>query len=261
LKRGNSLPTQPDVSLVALTTELGAVLLAAGIGSTEFEAAARLGFVNAASRIARMGNSRLNLSGVAAMTGLSRAEVRRVASAGKPPRAPQVSRQRALRVLDGWLADRDFLDDARKPRPLAFGSARGEFERLVQRYSGDIPPRAILRELQRLERVTVKGKLVSVRRTHAKNPARLRVEHIASALVPLLTVLAAGNARKSGLAARELELRVPDEKAHRLLHRQLAEATRTFFVRLRNAADAADAPRRGKTNDGRKTVVSVLIAD
>jgi hypothetical protein len=260
-KPRKAAPIEPDASLIALTTELGAVLLAAGIGSTEFEAAARVGFVNAASRIARMGNARLNLSGVAAMTGLSRAEVRRVASSGRQPKAPRLNRQRALRVLDGWHGDRDFLDKARRPRTLAFGSETGEFELLVQRHSGDIPPRAILRELQRLELVSVNGQRIAVRRRSAKNQARLKVENVANALTPLLAALAAGTTGKSGLAARELALSVPDDKAHRLLHRQLSEATRAFFVSLRNAADAAESPRRGKTVERRKTLVSVLVAD
>ena len=244
-----------------MVTELAAVLLAAGISATEFESASKLGFVSAASRIARLGNARINKSAVAAMTGLSRAEVKRLAEPRDQKHTNSKSRQRALRVLDGWQADPDFVGTDSNPRALSLHPASGEFGSLVRKYSGDIPPKAILRELIRLDLVATSGSLVEVRRLDPDRRALRNLETVAATLVPLLARLNAGESRPVRLVGRDLTLNVPDLKAHRLLHKQLNDAIRSFFSSLQNAADGASLPRHKAQKSGRKTMVSVLISD
>lgn len=244
-----------------MVTELAAVLLSAGIGVPEFEEAAKRGFVCAASRIARLGNERLNKSAVAAMTGLSRAEVKRLAEPQLKSNVDSRSRQRALRVLDGWQADADFLDSAGSPRDLALKSDAAEFEVLVRRYSGDIPPKAILRELVRLKLVTVSDTHVKLRKLDPDRRALRNLETAAATITPILARLS-GTSHSSGrLVSRELTLTVPDFKAHRLLHRQVSDAIRSFFLNLQNAADGASLPRKKHPNGGAQTKISVLVSD
>lgn len=89
---------------------------------------------------------------VACLTGLSRKEVLRLHQ--NPP--PELNGDlepfnRAARVLAGWLADPAFRNTHGEPATLKFRNKAGvhDFSDLVQAYSGDIPPRAVLDELLR----------------------------------------------------------------------------------------------------------------
>jgi hypothetical protein len=50
-------------------------------------------------------------------------------------------------VVAGWVRDTAFHDPAGQPLELAFDGAANSFAELVRRYSGDMPPRAVLDEL------------------------------------------------------------------------------------------------------------------
>lgn len=97
---------------------------------------------------------------VACLTGLSRKEVLRLYQTPAPELNDQLeSCNRAARVLAGWLSDPGFQDKDGRPRDLDFRGDRHDqnqgkkqdkdkdFAELVQAYSGDIPPRAVLDEL------------------------------------------------------------------------------------------------------------------
>jgi len=256
-------PTAANPLLVDLVTELAALLLAAGIGAEEFEHASKIGFVTAASRIARLGNSRINKSAIAAMTGLSRAEVRKLSTAGPDIETSVTRRQRALRVVDGWRSDSDFSDPVGVPLPLSLQKSKTDFELLVRRYSGDIPPRAILRELDRLGLVTVDSNSVQLKKLDTDERTVRRLENASLILAPLLAKLAEKGALNSGrMVGRELSIAVPDMKAHRLLHKQLNDAIKSFFLNIQNAADGASLPRNKKRRTvDRKTHISVIVLD
>src|SRR5215470_5063922 len=84
-----------------LLTELALVLLPRGMTPKRFAALARSAFVQAASDMSKLRNGRVNHSRVAAQTGLTRADVKRLLvynAFGSPNRG-----QSALeRVMDGW---------------------------------------------------------------------------------------------------------------------------------------------------------------
>src|SRR5262252_8897927 len=105
-----------------LLTELALVLLPRGMTPKTFAALARSAFVQAASDMSKLRNGRVNHSRVAAQTGLTRADVRRLLvynAFGSTTRG-----QTALeRVMDGWRADRDFLDHAGHPGKLPISGA------------------------------------------------------------------------------------------------------------------------------------------
>ena len=91
-----------------------------------------------------------SISRASVITGLSRKEILRVR------RLPEVTDDetvagynRATRVMSGWLRDEEFADTSGEPAALPMDGAKGSFSGLVARYSGDVPPRAILDELLR----------------------------------------------------------------------------------------------------------------
>jgi hypothetical protein len=91
-----------------------------------------------------------SISRAAVITGLSRKEILRVR------RLPEISDEaalarynRATRVMGGWLRDQEFAEKQGVPAALPVEGGRGSFADLVRKYSGDVPPRAILDELLR----------------------------------------------------------------------------------------------------------------
>jgi hypothetical protein len=195
------------------------------------------------------------------MTGLSRAEVKKLAESLAKPHEASPSRQRALRVVDGWLSDVDFLSPEGDPKPLTLQPDGGQFGVLVRRYSGDIPTRAILRELERLELVSVSEAAITLLRVALDQKPLRQLEMISEALVDLLTKFSAKPTPATRLMSREITLSVPDSKAHRILHKQMQEAIRTFFTSLQNAADGGSLPRKKRTGRKKQTYVTVLVSD
>lgn len=111
-------------------------------------------YVTAAARRARRPSGTLNRSRIAAITGLTRAEV---ADLLRSPttRTSRDTRSRARRVVDGWRKDRRFSARSAVPRPLPLHGKAGSFEHLVRLYAGDVPPRAMLDRLVGLSLVAV----------------------------------------------------------------------------------------------------------
>ena len=131
-----------------------------GFGVGEFEVAARLAFVQAAAVQGRTKGGRTNVSRMAAMTGLTRKEVRQllqILEAKGRLVAPSASRQRTARVLEAWRTDPLYLDDRGRPRVLSVAGAGPSFRTLVRSYAGDVTPTAVLRELERTGAVRPTG--------------------------------------------------------------------------------------------------------
>lgn len=93
----------------------------------------------------------MTVSRVAVLTGLSRKEVVRIRELldSDTTTLKQVP-NRAQRVVQGWLHDKEFLDRKKTPKVLPVKGAKGSFVSLVKRYSGDITYGAILDELNRI---------------------------------------------------------------------------------------------------------------
>jgi hypothetical protein len=138
-----------------LLTELASVLLPRGMTPKRFSELARSAFVQAAADLSRLRNGRVNHSRVAAQTGLTRADVKRLLwqnvfdtdTAGRD-KTPVES------VIEGWRADRAFVTRPGHPRRLRISGSNASFARLVRKYGGDVPHRAVLDELRRIGAVS-----------------------------------------------------------------------------------------------------------
>lgn len=142
--------------------DLALFMVDQGITAAEVQLAVTDAFVQAAVTRARMKNGRVNQSGVAIMTGLSRTEVRKMLAGGHARRSKNATHG-AQKVLEGWSRDAEFCTRDGQPKRLSLGSGYGGFASLARRYSGDIPPRATLAELLRLRLVEISGRIVSRR--------------------------------------------------------------------------------------------------
>lgn len=136
-------------ALQDLITELAFVLLPRGMTPKQFAELARLAFVHAAADMSRLRNGRVNHSRVAAQTGLNRADVKRLLK--RNALEFHFRGQSAVeRVIDGWHNDSAFAQRAGHPKRLLVGGTKAPFARLVRKYGGDIPHRAVLAELLRI---------------------------------------------------------------------------------------------------------------
>jgi len=137
---------------------LAECLLQSGVGFREFEAIAKLAFVETAFDKFGVRGRATNISRVAAMTGISRKETSRLRSrllteGGQetPATSP------ASLVLAGWYMDGDFLDGKGEPLDLPLEGSGASFVSLVKRYAGDLPAGAIRAELKRSNNIEETG--------------------------------------------------------------------------------------------------------
>lgn len=139
-------------ALYRILRPLARLLLRNGITYAEFSDLVKRAYVDSAMTDFREGTRKQTDSRAAVLTGLTRKEVKRQREllAGERPDA-RVTRHisRASRVVSGWVQDEHFHDASGEPAALPFDGERS-FAGLVRRYSGDMTPRAVLDELQRV---------------------------------------------------------------------------------------------------------------
>jgi hypothetical protein len=127
------------------------LLVRHGMSMPAFVELAKRAYVDVAMRHFGIPGKKPTVSRASLLTGLTRKEVQRLVDEAESTDLPADTApdNRAARVVAGWIRDPDFLDATGQPRPLAFdGEVAGQsFSTLVRRYSGDVPPRAVLDEL------------------------------------------------------------------------------------------------------------------
>ena len=136
--------------MAGLLRPLVRLLLRNGMSFKAFSEVARRVFVEVGMRDMGLPGKKQTVSRVAILTGLSRKEVQRL-QAARPLEDEGESHERynrAARVIAGWVRDAEFTDAAGVPAVLKNAGADSGFARLVKRYSGDVPARAVLDELQ-----------------------------------------------------------------------------------------------------------------
>jgi len=145
------LPRGLIVLVLRVLRPLARILLRNGMSCLEFEEISRWVFVDVSMReseFALPNRNRPFKSRAAILTGLSRKEVMRLADLPPPEQRGAIpSRNRAIRVVAGWMTHNDYVDDDGQPRELAINKGQHSFADLVRLYSGDVPHRAILDEL------------------------------------------------------------------------------------------------------------------
>jgi len=143
-----------DHQLAQIFASIAHLLLRNGYGFSRVSKLTKIAFVNAAREIDEENAARVSIARIAAVTGLTRIEVSQLLRSNKAQSThPTEPLNRAARVAIGWLSDGEFCDRLGRPRALPFSASRASFSRLVKRYSGDIPTRAMLAEMKRLKMV------------------------------------------------------------------------------------------------------------
>lgn len=127
------------------------IFLRHGLPAKAFFDLAKQVYVEVARTEFGIGGKAATTSRIAILTGLTRKDVQRLLAAPHRDEAAMSEQyNRAARVIAGWLKDEDFSDHKGHPVPLPVEGERRAFSELVRRYSGDMPPRAMLDELLRV---------------------------------------------------------------------------------------------------------------
>lgn len=156
---GNIIPnmkTQTHQILFAavlrLLHPLVRILLRNGVPFGTFADLAKRVYVDVANEEFRLAGKKQTDSRISVITGLNRKEVRRVKTLTEPLDESVTKRyHRAARVISGWVRDQQFLDSSGQPADLPLEGEGASFSTLVKTFSGDMPVRAVLDELLRVE--------------------------------------------------------------------------------------------------------------
>jgi hypothetical protein len=135
-----------DAALGGALLPIVRLVLRGGYGSGAFSATAQRVFVAAAREQLAIAGERPTRSAISALTGLTRKAVAaRLRAPGRDRQAP-TRFTRIDRFVAAWRADPTLRG---RPLTLANDQARDSFDRFVRRHGGDVPPRAMERELVR----------------------------------------------------------------------------------------------------------------
>ncbi len=151
-----ALPSTLQRAVARVLEALFRVLLRHGYSYTAFDEMARRLYVDLALREFGIPGKKPSVSRASILSGLTRKEVQRFveeAEAAPGSRAAVPSPEhhnRAGRVLAAWAREPDFIDAQGRPRRLPLQDGETSFAELVRRFSGDMPVRAVLDELERV---------------------------------------------------------------------------------------------------------------
>lgn len=136
-------------ALLRLLKPLIKLLLRHGIPFAAFAELSKRTYVDIARRDFALPGRKPTDSRVATITGLTRKEVARIRAIPSVGVEPGFLERfhRAARVVYGWVHDKTYADSSGKSSVLTLDGAHPNFTSLVKKYSGDMPPRAVLDEL------------------------------------------------------------------------------------------------------------------
>lgn len=159
-------------AVIRVLKPLISVLMRNEMSHSQFVELAKQAYIEVAYDKFSIPNRKMTYSRVAVLTGLSRKEVVRVLKENEADNMSyQATPNRAMRVINGWLQDSDFLDDDSEPLLLPQKGEGASFASLVERYSGDITSGAVLDELVRI------GVVMKVDHHHVKLHSHGYVPH------------------------------------------------------------------------------------
>ncbi len=148
-------------ALLRLLKPLVRILLRQNVTFDEFAEVAKRVYVDVANDEFTLEGRKQTIARVAMLTGIQRKEVSRLTKMTTEAEALTGAYNRGARVTSGWRRDPEFSNDAGEARSLPI-EGPGSFAELVKRYSGDLPHRAVLDELQRVGVISVADEQVSL---------------------------------------------------------------------------------------------------
>lgn len=139
-------------ALRKLLTPVIRMMLRNGLTYKEFSNLAKEMFVDVSAKDYGVRGRETNTSRIAVITGIDRKEVKRIRDSLKACGAvdqSQLKQDRITRLLSAWHRDQDFLDTNGLPKLLPI-DGKISFSLLVKRHAGDVPLKALMKEMIRV---------------------------------------------------------------------------------------------------------------
>jgi Family of unknown function (DUF6502) len=245
-----------------LMRELAFVLLTQGVTPKSFGQLSRLAFVEAAATHSRLLNGRVNHSRIAAQTGLSRADVKRLLVRKSDDVQMSLRLNPVERVIEGWRGDRLFLNAKSAPKPLTISGSAPSFILLAKRYAGDVPYRAVLGELERIGAVRIVRNRVHL--TESTNLRRRGDLTTLAAVVPaLIDGLRIASAAGEDPAKSVLRLQIPAESEFDLafVKDRCSSSAKSMLDGLGHSLGISTQKSRSRRKSGTLFSVSILLTE
>jgi Family of unknown function (DUF6502) len=244
-----------------LLTELAFVLLPRGMTPKRLSELLRSAFVEAAADISRLRNGKVNYSRVAAQTGLARADVKRVLSED----AFGVARygQTAIeRVIDAWRTDRQFSTGPERPKTLQIAGSKSSFARLVKKYGGDVPYRAVLDELRRIGAVRTNSDGICLQMAHVRRRYNFAfLSPVIPALIDGLRIAAKRSDSKASASIHRLSLPAETEVDLAIVRDRCTSGAQSLIDGLRHSLGTQAAIPKRRRRPGYAFTITVLLAE
>jgi hypothetical protein len=139
-----------------MLTPLASLLIRAGVSYQSASECFKKAFVDAAENDFALHGKKISASRIATITSLNRKEVKRLRELdGTPGGSSLVNLNRSQRVINAWLNVEKFSSSRKEALALPFDGGTPSFSELVKVASGDMTPKVILDELQRLQCVEI----------------------------------------------------------------------------------------------------------
>jgi len=143
-------------AILSVLKPLVKILLRNNMPYGVFADLARRAYVEVATKEFAVAGRKQSNSRISTITGLSRKEVKRIQEIDEEQEENLVDKyNRAARVVYGWVHDENYQQKPSETLVLSFDGEMPSFSALVKTYSGDVPPRAILDELERVGVVAI----------------------------------------------------------------------------------------------------------
>jgi len=226
-------------ALGPLLEQLAALVIRLGITPRYVSNTITTACVRHAAKNSRLLNGRVNQSRVAVLTGLSRAEVRReLRQVARPKHGPNSRQHRAWRLINGWLSDPRFRTSSGEPRPIKLGEGKGNLGGAVRKFCGDVPAKAVLLELLKMQAVKLADDhIILSRRVAAQLSSKVfqarAVLRTTSETLDRLQKLEAGNLPVSRFAT----IRVSDDVERDVLLRQADQSLQLAIDAIREIGE------------------------
>lgn len=252
-------------ALSDLLEPLAGFALDAGISTNELQTLIRIATVKSVANRQRELRRRINISGIAASTGLSRSEISRILNKTKPEQVVGSDRQLQAtnRVLKMWHYDPNYTNSHGQPADLnIFGSGQS-FDSLVIRYGRGIPTRAMLDELSRTGSVEILGTekvrvktLLALDRGASSQAIRAFGDRAAALMSNMLSNMR-GSDQHQFISTIEGEIN--EGNLLPLMRREVSSKATDFLVVMRDRlfGDNSNGHRRRKSRD--TSTVSVTV--
>ncbi len=138
-------------ALASLLQPLAGFVLDSGLSVRELEVLFRTAAVLSVAQRQRASHQRVNISGIAATTGIPRAEISQILRMPERQAQPQLAAPSPIsRILSAWYEEPGYQKPDGKPVELKVFGPAPSFEALVKKHGGGLPARAVLDELTRI---------------------------------------------------------------------------------------------------------------